>query len=343
MIRRIGITGIVSVAAFVLSAVAATSASANLPLKCYEVSEFKAGTQAGNWKNAACTEEVTKLTGQWAEAELVTFVEKSLWCAKLTPYAGNSETGTWATNKCKIEGGKKSNGEYIEVNVPEETKLLPEPTTANPITDVANQSEKGHLLSNTGLEVKCEKGVGSESWTSANLASAAHVLFTECKAALESVCTGEGEPAGLIAALGEAHFWLGLLMMGTKGNQTSELISALVFLTKEIKFKCENESGSVKEAVVVKPGCTAAEDLPASLNKLVSEVKEEFTEWAPKETKGESGILSVLPAGATSEIPCLLHLTVNGGAEQLAAITAKFAMTNYKHSEGTLTIELMDL
>jgi hypothetical protein len=223
----------------------------------------------------------------------------------------------------------------------EVTKLLPEPTAPNPITDETSQSEAGHILTNSGLEIKCKQAVGSESWTSANLATAAHVLFTQCTSSLESVCTGEGEPAGLVAALGEVHFWLALLMMGTKGNQSPELVSALVFLTKEIKFKCENESGSVKESVVVKPGCTAAEDLPASLNKLVSEVKEEFLEWAPKETKGESGILSVLPAGGTAEIPCLLHLIVNGGAEQLVALTAKFTTKNYKHNEGALTIELM--
>jgi hypothetical protein len=165
--------------------------------------------------------------------------------------------------------------------------------------------------------------------------------MTKCTSSLESVCTGEGEPAGLIGILGEVHFWLGLLMMGTKGHETSELVSALVFLNKEVKYKCENESGSVKESIVVKPGCTAGEDLPASLNKLVSEVKEEFTEWAPKETKGESGILSVLPQGATSEIPCLRHVTVNGGAEQLVAITARFAVNNYKQLGSSLTIELM--
>jgi hypothetical protein len=223
----------------------------------------------------------------------------------------------------------------------EVTKLLPIPTETNPITAEFAQSELGHFLTNSGLEIKCKEAVGSETWTSANLATADHVLFTKCTSSLESVCTGEGEPAGLVAALGEVHFWLALLMMGTKGNQTSELISALVFLTKEIKYKCENESGSVKESVVVKPGCMAAEDLPASLNKLVSEVKEEFTEWAPKETKGESGILSVLPAGGTAEIPCLLHLTVNGGAEQLATMSAKFTTKNYKQLGAALTIELM--
>jgi hypothetical protein len=226
----------------------------------------------------------------------------------------------------------------------EETKLLPEPTVEHPITDEAGQLGEGFLLSNSGLKVTCKKGSGSESWTSANLTTnTGHVLFEECTSSLASKCTGEGLTAesGLIAALGTVHFWLGLLMMGTIPHETSELISALVFLTTEIKFTCVNTAKTFKDEVVVKPGCTAAEDLPASLNKLVSEVKEEFTEWAPTETKGESAILSVLPQGATSEIACLLHLTINGGAEQLGALTSKFDFKSYKQNGSALTIELM--
>jgi hypothetical protein len=223
----------------------------------------------------------------------------------------------------------------------EETKLLPEATVANPITDEAVQKEKGHLLSNSGLEVKCEEASGKETWTSLNLATAGHVLFTKCTSSLSSVCTGKGEPEGLIAALGEVHFWLGLLMMGTKAKETLELISALVFLTKPVEFTCVNTAKTFKDEVVVKEGCTAAQDLPESLNKSVEEVKEEFTEWAPTETKGESAILSVLPAGGTSEIPCLLRLTVNGGAEQLGAITGKLTFTNYVQNSKKIAIELM--
>jgi hypothetical protein len=334
IVKRISIVGGVSIVALALALSVGVAEPASAA--CYRVDE--AGT--GKYETIECN--ATKPGTEFTLAELLVRIEPGLWCAKSTV----PETGRYLTLiECETGVGAGPKGLYIRVKeVPESesTKLLPEPTTANPITDEIVQSEAGHLLSNSGLEVKCKETAGSETWTSANLTSStAHLLMSHCTSSLESVCTGEGEPAGLIAMLGTVHFWLGLLMTGTKAKPGSELVSALVFLTNEVKYKCENKSGTFKVAVVVKPGCTAAQDLPASLNKLVSEVKEESAEWAPTETKGESGILSVLPQGGTTEIACLQHLTVNGGAEQLAAITAKYAVKNYKHNEGALTIELM--
>jgi hypothetical protein len=223
----------------------------------------------------------------------------------------------------------------------EETKLLPEPTVSNPITDEGNGSTPVSLRDTGGLEIKCQKGSGAETWTSANLATAGHVLLTECTSALSSTCTGEGEPAGLIAALGEVHFWLALRMGGKIGSETTELVSALVFLEKQVKLTCTNAAKTFKAETVVKEGCSAGQDSPASLNKLVSRVTETFEEWAPTETKGEQVILLVLPAGAASEINCLTKLAVNGGVELLAAAVGGAAFENYKQNSGALTIELM--
>jgi hypothetical protein len=223
----------------------------------------------------------------------------------------------------------------------EETKLLPEPTTSNPLTDTVTQSEGVRLEDTGGLEVKCKKSSGSESWTSANLATGGSLLLTECTSSLTSKCTGEGEPTGLIAVLGEVHFWLGLLMMGKIGSETTELISALVYLSKEVKFECVNAAKTFKAAVVVKAGCIAAQDLSESLEKLVSKVHETLEEWAPTETKGEQAILKVLPAGSTSEISCLLKITVNGSAELLAALSGASSIESYEQSCGALTVELM--
>jgi hypothetical protein len=166
------------------------------------------------------------------------------------------------------------------------------------------------------------------------------LIVTECKSALSSTCTGEGEATGLVAMLGEVHFWLGLLMMGTIGHETTELISALVFLVKTTQFLCTNSAKTFKADVPVN-GCLAAQDLPESINKLVSKVHEVFEEWAPAETKGEQAILLVLPANSSSEINCLLKVTVNSGAELLAAIVGLLFGEKYEHNEGALTIELM--
>jgi hypothetical protein len=215
----------------------------------------------------------------------------------------------------------------------EESKLLPEPTVGNPITDTMTQPAEGHYLSVSGLETKCKEAAGSESWTSATLGTW-HLLLTECTSSLSSKCTGEGEPTGLIGASGTVHYWLALAMLKPSG---SEDVSALVFLNNEVKFKCVNAAKTFEANVVVKPSCVAAEDLKASVNALVSKVHEVFLEF----TSGQQSILSVLPPGSGSEIPCLLKLTVNGGAEQLGALFGLFFIEEYKQNGSALTIELM--
>jgi hypothetical protein len=214
----------------------------------------------------------------------------------------------------------------------EPTKILPEPTAGAPLTATGTQSAEGHLLTVGGLEVKCKKGSGSASWTSANSGSG-NTLLTECKGPLKTVCTGEGDPEGLIAAKGELHFWLALMM--TKAG--SELVAAIVTLLEAsgVKFVCR--SSTLEDVVVVK-GCAAAQVLPASLNRLVSEAKGVSAEWS----SGETSILSVLPQETTSEIACLPRISVNGGTEELAAGTGLATASEFKKGGSAITIELMN-
>ena len=224
----------------------------------------------------------------------------------------------------------------------EETKILPEPTPGEPLTVTATQNGAGHLLTVEGLEVKCEGGSGSETWTTANLGTGL-VLFTKCTGPLTTTCTGEGDPSGLIAAEGEVHFWLALLMTGSTEKETTELIGALVFLlkigsvAKPVKFTCVNTKKTLEDKVEV-TGCVAAQVELASLNALIKEAKEEFAEWKSGETK----ILKVLPQEGTSEINCLPTTSTNGGATELSALEAKFTVGSYKKGGKEITIDLMN-
>jgi hypothetical protein len=221
----------------------------------------------------------------------------------------------------------------------EPTKILPEPNAEKPLTATGSQPAKGDLLTVGGLAVKCEKGSGSETFTSANSGATGEVLFTECTGPLSTTCTGEGDPAGLIATKGEVLFWLALLMTGTEEKPTSELVAALAFLleTAGTKFTCVNKAKTIEDKIVVK-GCAAAQVLPASLNKLITESKSEFAEWKSGETK----VLSILKPEATVESPCLPTTSTNGGAAELSALTGLFNATTFKKGGAAITIELMN-
>jgi len=220
----------------------------------------------------------------------------------------------------------------------EPTKILPEPTAAAPLSASGSQPEKGDLLTVGGLEVKCLKGSGSESLTSAN-SGTGEVLFTECTGPLSTVCTGEGDAEGLISTKGEVLFWLALLMTGTVEKPTSELVGALAFLIASpgTKFTCVNKAKTVKDEIVV-TGCAAAKVETTSQNKLVSEVKSVFAEWSSGETK----VLSILKPEATVETACLPKTSTNGGATELSAITGLFNVNTFKKGGAAITIELMN-
>jgi len=214
------------------------------------------------------------------------------------------------------------------------TSILPEPTEASPLSVTVIQPEMSHLLTAGGLEIKCEKSSGTESWGSAS--GSGSTLSTECEGPLSTVCTGEGDPEGLVAWVGKVYFWLALLMTGTHEKETTELVAASVFLPSEVKFTCTNKAKTIEEKVVIK-GCVASPVSAESLNKLVSKARVEAAEWA----SGEQKVLAVLPPEATKESACLLKATVNGGAEELAAVTAAFDAEQFTKGGKELTVELM--
>ncbi len=217
----------------------------------------------------------------------------------------------------------------------ESTKILVEPTATAALSDTMIQASPGHWLSIGGNEFTCKKGSGAEEFTGANEGSG-HVTLEECTSALSTKCNSSGETGGKIKTEGEVHFWLALLMITAS---TSTLVGALVFLTKTIPIVCENSTKTIKiEIEVQNKSCIAAVVLNTSMNALVSSVHEEFTEFA----SGETQILSVLPAGTTSEIACLPTIKTNGGTAELFALSALFLIETFKKSGAALTIELMN-
>lgn len=213
------------------------------------------------------------------------------------------------------------------------TKILPEPTAGAPLTNGVIQSAEGHFLSINGFEVKCKKGSGSETWTSANNGTG-EMIYRECTSALSTTCTGKSQSSGEIQAGGELHFWLALQMEASG----SKLIAALVFLIKPaVIFTCENKTKTIKNEVVWQEnGCIAAKDL--NVNSLVSSDQEEFAEWS----SGETSILSVLPAEATNEIKCLPTDRLNSAASELFAIAGKLEICGYGKGGSSITVELMN-
>jgi hypothetical protein len=214
----------------------------------------------------------------------------------------------------------------------EETKILPEPTAAAPLSVTTTQAAEGHLLTVGGFEVKCKASSGSEAFTTANNGKA-EVILTGCTGPLSTTCSS-GTTAGLIKAAGSVFFWLALFMTG---ELTTELVSALVFHLEEVKFTCVNAKKTVEDNVVVFPGCIAAEVLARSLNKLIETATQEFAEFK----SGQTVILEVLPAGATKEELCLPTVSVNGGAAELAALRAVVVAEKFKKGGLGITIELM--
>lgn len=115
--KRLGVIAGIFATALVLGAITATSASANLPLTCYEVSEFKAKVHAGNFIKRPCNaaNEGRRLEEPFVLAEPVKKITGDLWCAKITQTPiKQSETGNFSDAACTKP---HENGEYIEVEV----------------------------------------------------------------------------------------------------------------------------------------------------------------------------------------------------------------------------------
>src|ERR1700734_3641218 len=84
----------------------------------------------------------------------------------------------------------------------EKTLILAEPTAAKPLSFTAKSSTEGVLEQVNGKQVKCPKSKGAGSFTTPNLGTGS-VLFEGCTGPQETICTGEGKPAGTIEQKGE--------------------------------------------------------------------------------------------------------------------------------------------
>lgn len=214
----------------------------------------------------------------------------------------------------------------------EVTKILPEPTAGAPLTDQSISTTRAVLLTVGGFQVTCEQATGIESWTSANNGKW-ELTYKGCKGPLATKCKGAGEPEEVIELKGEARFWLALQM---EAGGASSLIAALVFLIKPaVDITCAKVP--INELLVVQENsCVAAKDL--NINSLISTNHEEFAEW----TSGETSILSVLPAGSSSEIWCLPTSRLNAAATELFALAGLGETDRFRKSEMNITIELMN-
>jgi hypothetical protein len=208
----------------------------------------------------------------------------------------------------------------------EETKILPEPTALLPVTNKATGGP-GKLLTLGGKEIKCESSSGEGSATSFNLGTF-HTLFTKCTGPLGSTCTGASNPSGLIALLGTVHFWLALLV------KSGTLVAALVFLIAPFHFTCE--AFGVKQLILVL-GCAAAHAEPT--NVLTNLTKDVFIENGT----GMPDIRSVLPSGATSEIPCITLTQINEeGAFEESAQSGTITNSKFEQNEKLISVLLMN-
>jgi hypothetical protein len=104
--KRIGFTGLVLVAAFALSGIAAESASAQL---CFKV-DLK---EKGIFEDSGCTKEKSK--GEYITATLEKEVKPGVWCA----HVDHVGTGEFETNACT--GSEVAKGEYTLVLSSEES------------------------------------------------------------------------------------------------------------------------------------------------------------------------------------------------------------------------------
>jgi hypothetical protein len=288
MIKRFNIISAALIAVVALSGLAVSSASANLALTCYKVSEFKAGTRAGNWENATCTKEVAKLKGEFVLAEPITYIKENLWCAKITPYVVGkpSETGSWANNKCTE---KKEDGEYIEV-IAEPTKILYK--TGSKASYEAT-SGAGHLVSKNGLELKCKADTASGNLEGENGPAAFKVTFTGCTGLLGVTCTGKGQASGTEVWEGKATY---LLML-----EGTTLKAGFAFkLSPEVEVECGGVSAKER-------GCMAG--IASPLESFTKKITITLTQ-----SKGVNSVTKILEPGATSEESCILETSENGGA-----------------------------
>ncbi len=322
--KYLGITGVVLTAAFAILGLVASAASAveplGGPLACYEISNFSATKIAGNYKNATCTEEVTKLTGKFVLALPVTWLKENLWCALITPYVVGkpSETGTWEDEKCSKA---KSDGEYTEikwVKLPAITIEKSEPTvlinsasdhpTNNGISSewpsaAAKLEGSGLLLEITLLNTATSSGIG---------------IYLELFLKLKNPSSGETcSTAG--DATGELLLPKNTILLVSTSSSTGALQVGLLFDISEFTITC---SGGLE----VKPKGSVLGYVEPIESKVEKEsntsqaaVRCSSTSGEPEKTKftnekGEAGTANIkIKAGGLNESGCLLITNSSSG------------------------------
>ena len=211
--------------------------------------------------------------------------------------------------------------------VEEPTKILAEPTETEPLT-FTSVSGEGRLLTLGKKEVKCKKDKGSGEFTLPNLGTY-KVLFENCTGESGSTCTGVSQETGTIKQEGTVHYVLALL--------SGKLIAALVGLPKEFHFTCEALGGFVKILVVVL-GCIAA--LAEPVEKLTKTTKDVFQFNAAN--SGDPDISEILMEEATSEIPCVLLSSINGGKFESSGLEGTATNEGFKKGGKAVEVLLMN-
>jgi hypothetical protein len=216
----------------------------------------------------------------------------------------------------------------------EPTKILPEPTTAKPISG-SGKGGAGKIQQVKGTEIKCSGTKGGGTSTTPNSGTGS-VLFESCTSASETVCTGVGDKTGTIAQEGTAEYLLALEMLT---NTTSTLVPALVALVKQFHFTCVNSELGIKLLALAR-GCIAGRaDGGEALQKSVTVLFEAFT-------KGESKILSILPVEATAETKCSLESSITeevaGEKFESAAVIGSSSSENFTQGGSAITVLLMN-
>jgi hypothetical protein len=245
MMKRIGITGVALVATvFAFSALAVSSASANLPLACYSVSNFEFKVQGGDWEKGetgTCENAVAALTGRWVTAtpEFRIPNTPSLWCAKLSPTT--LKTGAFTEKECKTKG-TNNNGEYIEVlTLPDISITLP--GSSYPLhlnyesLTVKTKLEDGNgaLLEGKGLKLLLLTG------ELASLGTFRADFFNVEETSSAKKCHTSGDKTATVLTEGSFH----LVYTNLK-----PLYLGLLFLPNEVKVECEGVTTKVRGDVI---------------------------------------------------------------------------------------------
>ncbi len=207
----------------------------------------------------------------------------------------------------------------------ENTKMLPEPTEAAPVTFTG--SSGAGTLETTGKEtIKCTKDSSTGSAYSANLGTFV-VSFEKCTAKSGlATCTGLNvSTKGTIETKGTFHYWLAL--------RGSTLVDAIVFLPTETHFECE--ALSIKELILVK-GCVAGEMTSGESLTSVVTIK------LAQSSAGINEITKVLPQESTEEIECKLTSKIAEKAAEQSSLVTLESILGFKQSGGSVTVLMMN-